>query len=219
MATHRIARRLLPLLVVAAGSCAPAVDPGPGVDLMISTGALQVGRVEVTISAGGGEPFDPIVATPTFDGTRWTLSVNGVPAGAQRQFDVVAWDGGGQVSAAGSVRADVSPGGRLHVVVLLQQPAPPPLVNEAPVVEAIWASPGGVMAGGAALVGATAHDPNPADAVSYRWGASCGTFDDPALAETTWRAPAAAGTSCTLSITVSDVAGASVATWFTLAVQ
>jgi len=189
------------------------------VDLSISTGALQVARVVVTISAGGGEPFEPIVATPSFDGTRWTLSVNGVPAGAQREFDVVAWDGSGQVSAAGSARADVSPGGRLLVVVLLQQPAPPPLVNEAPVVEAIWASPGAVTAGGVAYVGATAYDPNPADAVSYRWAASCGTFDDPALAETTWRAPASAGTSCTLSITVSDVLGASVETWFTLSVQ
>ncbi len=188
-------------------------------DLTISAGALQVARAVVTISAGGGEPFDPIVATPAFDGTRWTLAVSGVPAGAQRLFEVIAWDGGGQVTAAGSARADVSPGGRLLVVILLQQPAPPPIVNEAPIVDAIWASPGGVTAGGAAQVGAAAHDPNPGDVVSYRWDASCGTFDDAALVETTWRAPATAGASCTLSITVSDALGASVATWFTLSVQ
>jgi hypothetical protein len=212
-------RTLAALLVVALASCGPGARSDDGVELRISTGALAVARVVATISAGAGGPFEPIVAHPDFDGARWTLSVNGVPAGSQRQFDVVAYDGAGAVAASGSARADVAPGGRSLVVLLLQTPAAPPVMNSAPVVDALWASPGGVPAGGAARVGASAHDPNSGDAVSFRWDASCGTVDDPTLAETTWRAPDVSGASCALSITVSDAAAASVTTWFALSTQ
>jgi hypothetical protein len=185
-------------------------------DLHVATDALSVAAVRVTISPGAGDPFEPITALATFDGTRWNLSVTSVPAGPQRVVEVVALDADGNVAAAGSAQADVAPGGRLLVVIVLQAPSPPPTVNTAPVVDAIWALPGGVPVGGAANVGASAHDPN-ADAVSFLWGATCGAFDDATRAEATWTAPPSPGP-CTLSITVSDSSGLSVTTAFVLSV-
>jgi hypothetical protein len=215
---HALRSALAAVLLVAHAGCVPRAPGESGVlDLRVSTGALAASTVQVTITPGEGPPFDPITASASFGGSAWTLSVSAVPAGARRGLEVVARDGAGVVTAAGSAQVDVAAGERLAVLVLLQAPVPPPIVNEAPVIDFVSALPGGVPAGGAVQLAATAHDPNPDDAVAYRWTATCGAFDDPARAASTWTAPAAAG-DCTVTITVSDTSGLSVSTSLPLAV-
>ncbi len=213
--------KLAPLVFAAwAAACGPADSSERGaVQLSVTTGAAQVAQVVVTISPGDGSDFAPIAALASQDGAAWTLSVTGVLPGPQRLFEVVAYDGSGVVSLAGSTRADVSAGGPTAVFLLLQPPAPPTSTNSGPVIDAVWAAPAVVAPGATAALGATAHDPDAADNVSYWWMASCGAFDDATRASPLWTAPMTAGATCVVSITVSDLAGATVSTSFALAVQ
>ena len=212
--------KLAPLVFAAwAAACGPADSSERGaVRLSVTTGAAQVAQVVVTISPGDGSDFAPIAAVASQNGAAWTLSVTGVLPGAQL-FEVVAYDGSGAVSLAGSTRADVSAGGPTAVFLLLQPPAPPTSTNSAPVIDAVWAAPAVVGPGATAALGATAHDPDAADDVSYWWTASCGAFDDATRASPLWTAPATGGATCVASIAVSDLSGATVSTSFALAVQ
>jgi hypothetical protein len=54
--------------------------------------------------------------------------------------------------------------------------------------------------------------------VTYHWSATCGSFDDPSKAATTWTAPDTRGT-CRLSITVANSVGVSVTASLDVAVK
>jgi hypothetical protein len=217
-------------LVALAGACGkarPVPDRGDAgaarFKLVSATLAGAPASVTLTVTQGDDTWFPPIVAQlspPAPD--QWTGYATGIPAGLGRQFSVEVRDAGGNLLQVGTAKADVTPAGIAYVFMALQPPVPPtPFVNSAPVLDLLTASSIWVAPGLTVKLTAAAHDPDPLDAVSYRWSATCaldpacftatgcGGFDDPASAAVIWTAPGVAD-SCRLSLTVQDTNQASV---------
>jgi hypothetical protein len=173
------------------------------------------------VTIRGPEGFSPIShrANPTAGGA-FQLAVSNVPAGPRRIFEVEGFDPLGLSTAVGAAVVDVAAGRLTAVGIVLQPTAPgPPVVEAAPAIDAVWASPALLAPGEVAEVGAVAHDPDSADALSYAWTATCGAIAEPSLPVTTWRAPAGPGQTCTATLSVADQRGLSVTTSFALFVR
>jgi hypothetical protein len=227
MSTRPMAGHLLLALGFAlalAGCAGGAGTETPGdasARVAVSTSALSaaVGKVEVTVSKGAGTPdFTPITVSLSQVGATWSGFITGITAGTGRQFDVVAFDASGAQVATGSGRADVVAAGTATVAIVLSANTPGnPYQNSAPVIDFISASETLVQAGAKVRLQALAHDPDPTDAISYAWIATCGTIASPASPAVEWIAPAAPG-SCQISLVVNDNRGASVAAYLVIEV-
>jgi hypothetical protein len=170
--------------------------------------ASAIARVTLSVSPGDGPDFTPIAVDLRRSGAAWEGFVTGIPAGPGRRFDADALDAGGESLYDGWAKGDVVAGGSTAVAIELRPRDPPPFENAIPVIDYLAASAVTVRPLGTIAVRVSAHDPDPGDAVGYRWASTCGTFDAPSQPEAVWIAPLVDGP-CELSITVSDERGAS----------
>ncbi|RKG52321.1 hypothetical protein D7X30_34645 [Corallococcus sp. AB011P] len=217
---------VVPLLLVLAGL--PACDSGPRANEP-TTGTMRlsvatplaapgdVSRVTVTVSAAD---MASLSTDLTLTGGTWGGVLEGIPAGAQRTFLARAFSASNTLRYEGKAEDITVTAGATGLVTLTLQAvdAPPPFTNEAPVVDALAASATTVAPGGNIVLTVSAHDPNAGDTVSYAWTAPSGSFSAPTQASTTWSAPSTQG-EVTLSLTVTDLHGASLVVNLTVSVS
>ena len=212
---------LLVLAIATASGCAAGTSPHSqgSARVAVARRALtsNVAQVTVTISKGAGPDFTPIVENLVQSGTDWSGYITGIPAGQGRQFDVVASDSTGTQLYTGSATADIAAGSVASVVITLSTGSGTgsEFQNQAPVIDYLSASATLVPPGGVVRVGSSAHDPDPTGTVTYKWAATCGTFDNPTAAAANWTAPPTTG-NCQLSVNVGDNSGASVTAYLVI---
>jgi hypothetical protein len=200
---------LLSLLLLSTAAC----DSAPGasratlqVRLASAATTATIARVTVTVSAGGGAPFDAFALDCSPGDAGWSAEVSAVPAGAERQFDFHALDPSGSVLYAGSTRADVPAGGVVVITAVLQAASGPAVVSSTPVIDALSASASSAPPGAGITLRASVHAVDPDDTVTLHWQATCGQVRGVSAADILWIAPETAGT-CTVSLTASGRAG------------
>jgi hypothetical protein len=177
-----------------------------------------IARVTVTVSSGPvGSAFTPIVVELARSGTQWIGRIPAIPAGAQRQFDAIAFDSSGQAIFAASATADIPAGEATVVSIMLDNRGQGGVINTFPVIDAISWSPDKPQPSATVQLHLTAHDPGGASTLSYAWLSTCGSFDNASLQAPIWTAPAQQG-SCTLTITVANGRGATTGYDFTISV-
>ncbi|HEX8438590.1 LamG domain-containing protein [Archangium sp.] len=179
--------------------------------------ASDVTRVEVTLDAFDIEPNAiPLV----LDGNLWVGTMESIRAGTGRRFHAEAFDASDEKIYEGEVSGvTIVDGETVQVNILAQQVnRPPPLENEAPVIDSLVVSHPAVEPNGIITLKAAAHDPNPGDTLTYAWTATDGTFSDPSSLSNTWTAPATAGR-VTLTLTVTDQLGVAAAISFDIRVE
>ncbi|WP_375758441.1 kelch repeat-containing protein [Corallococcus exercitus] len=169
--------------------------------------ASDIARVSVTSSAAD-IPSVTVDLAPTHG--VWGGIIGNIPAGSNRSFLAQAFDSSGTLRFEGSATGvTITANQSTLVAITLQQlHPPPPFDNEAPLIDSLVASATSVPAGDSISLTATAHDPNPGDALSYAWSATAGAFSAPSAASTSWAAPASTGIQ-TLTLTVTDSRGLS----------
>jgi hypothetical protein len=150
--------------------------------------ASDVTRVAVTVSAPDMAPLTTELLKT--DG-QWSGRLGRIPAGAERTFTAEAFGSDGTKLYAGQVTGIPILQGKTALVALtLQQVgAPPPFSNAVPVIDALVSSASGVSPGERVTLGATAHDPNASDSLTYTWTASAGVLGSASSPTTTWTAP------------------------------
>jgi hypothetical protein len=200
-------------VLLLASACRPEPSHGTGsarisVSLSFAGWASAIDQVLLTVSPGGGPTFAPIQAVLQRSDQLWSAYLGAVPAGASRQFDLVARDGQGQVLCVGSGRADITAGGTALVSMVLQPPPPAAFRNSGPAFDFLAASASNVVAGQKVKVEAEAHDPD-GGPVGLLWSASCGVFETPNSATTNWIPPSGGQSRCRLTVTASDSYGSS----------
>ncbi|HEX8971355.1 hypothetical protein [Oryzihumus sp.] len=203
------------------GGTAPAATSGSArlVAACQGSACASVARVTITVSKGDGSDFTPITADLAQGSGQWSARIDQIPAGSGRRFDAVAYDQGGAKLYVGAGKTDIVAGATALVSMVLRSPTPPPpLENAVPLIDSLSSSRELVAPGATIQVNVWAHDPNPADVLTYQWRSSCGgSFDDAGKAAPRWTAPAAEGT-CPLTVTVSDDHGAAVSATLTITV-
>jgi hypothetical protein len=172
------------------------------ISVSLESVASTVERVTVVVSSGEGPDFAALSFELARVGGGWSGFLTGIPVGAGRRFDVAARDAAGAVIASGWAKSDILPGMTVQVTILLSGPSVPNQ-NQSPVIDYLSASHSEVGPGAKVSLRVSASDPDPADAITYAWTASCGSVDEPAKTEAVWTAPATAGT-CDVTISVSD---------------
>jgi hypothetical protein len=207
---HGLALALL-LVAIGAGGCSRRESPPTAGSVRVTAVAAalspDIARVVLVVSPGGGSSFSPMRMDLVRGQTAWTAFVTGIPAGAQRQFQVFAYDATGAEVARGEAYSDVVPGSTTVVVIRLERAPPPILRNHAPIIDYLTASKTTARTGEVLRFGASAHDQDPQDTITYHWSATCGGFDDADRSFTFWTAPGTEGT-CKVTITVTDNHGA-----------
>jgi hypothetical protein len=171
-----------------------APSPAGTGDAHVAVLALSVADVDtVRVSVVDADP--PIVASLSRVGDEWVGIVGAIPAGSDRTLAVSVRDAGGtEIYRGESTGVAITAGQTTSVAITAQEVAPAqPLVNAAPVIDALVASALAVAPGEVVNLRATAHDPNPADTLTYEWSAPAGTFDAPTSPMTRWTAPATGG--------------------------
>ncbi|WNG43111.1 kelch-like protein [Archangium minus] len=215
---------ILPLVLALLAGC----DSAPSISVS-TTGAMRlaistplaspsdVSRVTVTVSASDMNSLSTeLVLT---DGV-WGGVMGDIPAGAHRTFVAQAFTASNTLRYEGRAEDVTVTAGTTGLISLTLQDVsgPPPLTNEAPIVDSLVATPTTVAPGGSITLTVSAHDPNPGDTVSFEWTAPSGSFSAPTQASTTWTAPATQGP-VTLSLKVSDSHGASLSVSLTVTVS
>jgi hypothetical protein len=153
----------------------------------------------------------------------WTAVVAGIPAGPARTFVASAYDAIGAVIYQGVAVSDVLSGSTLELVLLLQDPAPPPGASS-PEVESLQASQGRVPPSSSIGLSVTATTAA-GESLSFVWRSDCpgssdpGTFSDGTAPSTSWTAPAAQPLTCVLSVTVAGSGGSSVTVYLPIQVS
>ncbi len=223
--------RLAVLGLVSAAALAPAcASPAAGRE----TGAIElvaaardaltasdVTKVTLTVTGPGIDA--PIVNDLSHLGARWTGVVGGIPTGTERALHADAFDATNTVVYSGDVlHVSIDTDTTSAVAVLLQQASPPtPFANAVPLIDSFVATKNAIAPGQTIALTVTAHDPDPADTLTYAWsssgGAAGGTFSSPTALNTTWTAPATAG-SQTLTVRATDPKGAVAAMSITVSV-
>jgi hypothetical protein len=211
-----VASLLLPACL--AGCTSSTAAPATGTARILVTAldqASSIARITVTVSKGDGLPdFAPMSVDLTASGGQWTGRISGIPAGAGRAFDAVAYDAAGARLYSGSAKSDIAASTAAIVTILFQQ-SQQSSTNSFPAIDALSASRDVVGANGTVQLAAQAHDPDPGDSLSYGWRATCGVFDDTSKASPVWTAPTMLG-ACQISITVADNHGAQTTAALTL---
>ena len=178
--------------------------------------SATVASVQLTISAGTGPAFTPIVDNLSQSASGWTAYVTGIPVGPGRNFNVVAMDASGNTLFTGSGTADIIAGALATVVININSSSTgTPFNTSSPVIDYVSASATLVAPGGTVRLGASATDPDPTATLSYQWQAACGTFDTPTSSAATWTAPGSAQ-NCQISLTVTNNSGSAVTAYLVI---
>jgi hypothetical protein len=213
-AGHRPSLALVGLLAATFG-CASRVDSGaPGTAVGAATfaatvqGAPGVTRVVLTVSAGDGPSFSPMVVELQQSGGSWAAQVKPVPVGPGRLFSAAALDATGVTVLSGSAKVDVVPGMTAVVTILLGGAPPQPFQNSLPAIQSLTVPLDPVPIGSTVSLRLAASDPD-GDPVTRLWQASCGSLSPspPTSSQVAWTAPAVGPTTCALSVSVSDGRG------------
>ena len=212
------ATALATLCLLLAGCPTPPLgDRTPRTGAATMAFALSVSditRVVVTISGTDFAP--PVTAELSIHDGRATGTIAQIPAGPDRRFLVEAYRGA-EVVCTGETTADVVAGAAIRVEVTLQCVPDAEDLGEAvvegtfnfpPRIDRAAADASHVAPGATLRLSAEASDPNPGDALSFRWTATAGSFSDATAASTAWTAPVTEGLQ-TVTLTVSDSHGAS----------
>ena len=206
---------ILVLTSAAAGCGGAKTDAGSGsarvTAACVGRAAVAIAGVSVTVRKGDGADFAPIPSELAKDGSEWSGSIFGIPAGGGRQFDVVARDSDGEELCWGSAKSDVVAGEEASISVALLDD-----VSSRLTILSLVASQSMVAPGASASVAVVASDADGGGTLRYQWNATCGAFGSPTLAATSWTAPAAEG-SCQLSVSVTSSHG-TVTAYVTIAV-
>ncbi len=171
----------------------------------VSTQALSassVTRVALTISGPG---MAPIVRDLVKTNGQWQGVVGNIPVGVNRVFHAEAFDAGNtKVYEGEATGVSISKNQTVTVVLVLQQSAAPiPFTNTVPYIDAVTASSSAVSPSDTIHLSVAGHDVDPADAITFQWTATGGTFDSPATTSPVWTAPLAEGI-YTLTVTAID---------------
>jgi len=173
----------------------------------------DIQRVELAITGSGIDV--PIVTDLGRSGSNaWSAVLTGIPAGPARSFEASAYDSTGAVIYQGSAVSDVAAGSTLELVLVLQDPQPPPGAST-PDVVSVQASQGQVAPSSAISVSVSATAAA-GESLSFVWRSDCpgssdpGTFFDGTAPSTSWTAPAGQPLTCVLSVTVTGSGGSSV---------
>jgi hypothetical protein len=200
--------------------CHPSTTQDGGLTIQASAKALSIYDIRsATATISGPGIARPIVVPLGARGGTWQANVVGIPAGTGRSISVTARSQAG-VSLFHGQAADVTihPGETAFVNIVLFEVEPlPPYANAAPTIDVLEVSALKVERGASITVGVKAHDADPTDVLAYQWTASCGTLAEPTLARGLWTAPAVPG-ACEITVTVTDVKGASVSAGVAIAV-
>ncbi|MCY1023535.1 Kelch repeat-containing protein [Pyxidicoccus sp. MSG2] len=201
------------LLVLVAAGCQsePAATAGSVQVAMSLDQALSstqfVNLVTLTYSAPDVPPVT--VTLPKTNGT-WGGVIDGIPSGSGRTFVGRAYDARSMLLYEGQVSDVTVTAGQTTLVAMTLHGAhpPPPFSNQAPLIDAVVASPTTVRTGGTVTLRADAHDVDPGDTISHAWTATGGTFLGSASSDSiTWQAPTTPGI-VTFTYSVSDSRGA-----------
>jgi hypothetical protein len=203
---------LLALCLVLLAGCAPSASDTGSAQFAVSVPqalASSISRVSVTAIAADFPSLSmELVST---NGT-WGGTLASIPVGTNRSFVAQAFDASGTRLFQGSVSSVsiVADQTALVALILQQVNAPPPFLNEAPIIDSLVASSTStsVTAGSSLSLVATAHDPNAGDTLSYAWSSTAGSFSSLSTASTSWTAPASTGIQ-TLTFTATDSQGLS----------
>lgn len=194
----------VPFLLLGGTSCHTTGGFGSAsVVASCTNGCTSIARATVSVSAGLGSDFAPIVTQLSQTGQLWSAVVTQIPAGTSREFVVLAYDASGHVIAAGSGNADVIADAATAIFITLNGPAGPPGGTLPPIIDSLSASPTTVAPGGSVALLVSAHSPNPGDTLIYHWSATCGTFNNATSTTPIWTAPESLGT-CAVTISVLD---------------
>ncbi|KFE72017.1 kelch repeat-containing protein [Hyalangium minutum] len=169
--------------------------------------ASNISRVTVTSSAAD-IPSVTVELAQTHG--LWGGIIGNIPAGSNRAFHAQAFDASGALLFEGTASGvTISESQTTLVAITLQEVnAPPPLDNEAPIIDSLVATATTVAPGGNLVLQATAHDPNPGDTLTYAWSSTAGTFSASTSDVTGWIAPLTLGAQ-RLTLTVTDPGGLS----------
>ncbi|MCC6748387.1 MAG: hypothetical protein IT371_12060 [Deltaproteobacteria bacterium] len=180
--------------------------------------AADVRRVAVTIS-GPGIPT-PIVQDLTLSSGQWTGTISGIPAGTARTFAGDAFDAGGARVYGGKLSGVlIEPGRTATVMLVLQQVTPPPpFANRVPIIHGLVLSSEAVAPGQTVTIDLSARDDDAGDVLVYDWSATLGSFDDAAVQDPVWTAPATEG-AAQLTVQVSDGRGGTRSLGFAITVS
>ena len=182
----------------------------------------DIQRVQLMVNGPGIDV--PIVTDLGRSGPNaWTAVVPGIPAGPARTFLASAYDSNGAVIYQGAAMSDVLSGSTLELVLVLQDPVPPPQAST-PTVGSVEASQGRVPPSTPVDLRITAT-PAPGDSLTFSWTAQCpgtsdaGSFSSVSGSSTSWTAPAVQPVTCLLSVRVAGTAGSSVTVYLSIQVS
>jgi 5'-nucleotidase len=200
------------------GGCHKTPEPtGQAQVSILALSAADVMKVDLAVS--GPALAQPMAFSLFQQGSVWGGLVGGIPAGGNATFTVRASDRSGTEIFHGSAgNVTIVAGQVVTVVIAAQQVTPPtPFSNATPVIDSLVVSSTDVVPGAVVQLHATAHDPNPADTITYSWTAAAGTLSANDTPNVGWTAPASEG-SYQLVIKVTDNHGASASTSVTMRV-
>lgn len=217
----RITLTAAALFTLAASGCldggqSPSVNGGVEVRVYALT-AEDVASMTVTVTGPGIEA--PIVVTLTKVGDQWVANLSEIPAGADRTFTLSARDAGGVEIYSGVATGVTITAGQTAAVSISGQEnnPPPPVGNQAPVIDALTASTTEIAQGASVALSVAAHDNDSGDIITFLWTATGGTLATPAQASTSWTAPAADGV-YRVVVQVQDAHGATTSMYVDLTV-
>jgi hypothetical protein len=198
------------------GGCHPSADPmGQAQVSVLALSTSDVAKVNLTVT---GPAFSqPMVFSLFKQSNLWGGLLGGLPAGGNAMFTASASDNtGAEIFHGLATNVTIVAGQVVTVVITAQQTsAPTPFSNATPVIDALVVSATDVVPGAVVQLQATAHDPNPGDAITYLWTAAAGTLSATNTPNVSWTAPASEG-SYELDIKVTDNHGASATTSVTI---
>jgi hypothetical protein len=190
-------------------ACHGSADPVTGeAAIEVQSAALTASEAtHVTLRVSGVGISRDIVRELTRQGSGWRGVIGGIPVGADRLFHADAYDKYGTIIYQGEATATVQKASTVMVLIVLQQKTPPqPFVNHVPFIDSVLASSSQVAPGDQLAFGATGHDIDDGDVLSWAWSSAAGAFDAPHTAITKWTAPAAEG-DYDVTVTLSDGRG------------
>jgi len=194
------------------GACHPSSDPtGQARVSILALSAADVAKVNITVT-GPALP-QPMVFSLFQKGNAWGGLIGGIPTGGSSTFTASARDvSGTEIYHGAASNVTIAAGQIVTVVITAQQTtSPTPFSNAAPVIDSLVVSATDVVPGAVVQLRATAHDPNPGDAITYAWTAADGILSASGTPDVQWTAPTTEG-SYALDIKVTDSHGASAGT-------
>lgn len=155
-----------------------------------ATAFSAVASVTVTVSgAGMADLTTPLTETGTTP--LWTGTALHIPSGSARNFHARAYDGANHLLYEGSTTSDLAQGQTITIDILAEAVAPPPpLVDHAPVIEAIVASQNPLQLEQVEALAATVVHPD-GRPMTFAWTATNGAnpsghFGSALATQTSW---------------------------------